>query len=232
MIGRCIALFVLAGLAGGAEAGVVISTQEHAAGATPAPMIRGRQAFLDTDRLKIADARGGIIYRGDLGKVWIYDDERKSYLELERSTAPKRQGVAAIAYDKSGAPRRVGKWPCEGLTRLEGGQRSAELCFARLADLGLKPEDLVARQGMASLMEGAIGREWSGVDGWNLMGMALAAGFPGLPVQVTEQLPRGTLETTVTAIERKPLAPAIFELPANYTRQDMPQPQPPKPTPR
>ena len=47
-----------------------------------------------------------------------------------------------ISYQKGGAMRKVGKWDCQPYTLLSDGQPRADLCIAKLSDLGLTRDDL------------------------------------------------------------------------------------------
>ena len=87
---------VLLAAAGAARAGVVITTEQSGG---PDGQKREMQVFMEPDRLKMPQPRGGIIYRADQDKAWSYDDERKSYVELSRESmgALKAQMDAAMA---------------------------------------------------------------------------------------------------------------------------------------
>jgi hypothetical protein len=71
------ALFVL-GFGGAASAATVIALDEAVNDAAAQP----RTMVLDTDRMRMSFATSDIIFRGDLGKVWILLSKDHSYIEL------------------------------------------------------------------------------------------------------------------------------------------------------
>jgi hypothetical protein len=250
-----------------ASAGVVL-IMEQSGGRDPAPVeIR---ILAEPDRLKLPNARGGVIYRGDQDKAWTIDDERKSYIEITRQSAgeirsqmeaamaqaraqlpnlPPEQrkaveemlakqgaGVApgqqakppAVTFQKAGGKKTVGKWSCEGYARLEDGRKVDDLCVARLADLGLTRNDLKAFSGLSGLVQSAAGPGRAAARPMDFEALSKAIGYDAMPIHSVHHNPGGAapVETTVKAIERKPIAPASFELPAGYAKRDLMQPPP------
>jgi hypothetical protein len=63
---------------GGATAATVIAMDEAISDAAP----QTRTMVLDTDRLRMSSAAADVIFRGDLGKVWILQSKLHSYIEL------------------------------------------------------------------------------------------------------------------------------------------------------
>jgi len=77
--GAAIAGALLAfGAGGGATAATVIALDETVNDAAPQP----RTIVLDTDRMRMSFATSEIIFRGDLGKLWILQSKDQKYIEL------------------------------------------------------------------------------------------------------------------------------------------------------
>jgi hypothetical protein len=71
----------------GAKAATVITMSHGDDGdAKPQTMI------LDSDRLRLETPRGGMIYRGDLKKVFVIEDKAHSYMELSPDSMQKMKG--------------------------------------------------------------------------------------------------------------------------------------------
>jgi hypothetical protein len=245
--------------AGPASAGVVI-TMENSGGPEGAAA-RQNQMFVESDRLKMPQQKGGLIYRADQEKAYNYDDERKTYTEITRDSlgqmrqqmdaalaqvrqqmanmppdqrkmveemlakqgAGTQQAAPTVTFEKSGGKQTVGKWSCEGYARLENGRKVQDLCIARMADVGLTRDDLKAFTSMSAMMKSGLGRDQGATMDFDAMSKAI--GFDGVPVRTVLYLPNGQQhETTLKAVERKSLPPATFELPAGYTKQELPRP--------
>lgn len=89
-------LFALMLFNGPAWAGVVI-TMEQTGG--PDGAKRESQVFVEPDRLKMPQPRGGVIYRADQERAYSYDDDRKAYVEMSRESMGqmRQQMDAAMA---------------------------------------------------------------------------------------------------------------------------------------
>ena len=71
------------GLSGTAMAGVVVtSTQTKLDTHQASPMM----VYADTDRLKVVTPDNTVIFRGDLNRVWMIDEQRRSYMEMTPET--------------------------------------------------------------------------------------------------------------------------------------------------
>lgn len=260
LLGALIIMGVTMGVSGPVAAGVVITLEQT--GGADGGTGRQRQLFVEPDRLKLPQDNGGLIYRADEDKAYIFDEQRKTYSEMSReglgqmrqqmeaALAQVRQQLASmppdqrkameemlakqgamaqpgaapvVTYEKSGGKETVGKWSCEGYARLENGRKAQDLCIARIADLGLARDDLKAFTSMSAMMKAGLGRNPGAAMDFDAMSKAV--GFDGLPVRTVTYLPNGTQsQIVVTAVERKALPPATFELPAGYAKQEMPRP--------
>jgi hypothetical protein len=81
-------------LSGSAMAGVVVtSTQTKLDTHQTSPMM----VYADTDRLKVVTPENTTIFRGDLNRMWVIDEQRRSYLEMTPETMQQLGGQMAGA---------------------------------------------------------------------------------------------------------------------------------------
>jgi hypothetical protein len=153
-------------------------------------------------------------------------DQRKMVEEMlaKQGGALGQPGVApTVTFERSGGKQTVGKWSCEGYARLENGRKTQDMCIARIADVGLTRDDLKAFTSMSAMLKTGLGRDQGTAMDFDAMSKAI--GFEGVPVRTVVYLPNGRQhESTMKSVERKSLPPATFELPAGYTRQEIPRP--------
>jgi len=130
-----------------------------------------------------------------------------------------------ISYQKSGAMRKVGKWDCQPYTLLSDGKPRADLCIAKLSDLGLTRDDLKPFVGFSvhiAKQMTATDQRASPMTPMNFDALNKAVGFDGYPVETVYQLPTGPeIRTTVQSVERKDMPAGSFDLPAGYTKHEM-----------
>src|SRR5437870_2211128 len=81
-------------LSGAAAAGTVITMENTSAGGEKPTT---NSMLLESDRVKMTTDRGGMIYRGDLSKVWIVDDADKSYREINPEAMQQMRGQMSEA---------------------------------------------------------------------------------------------------------------------------------------
>ena len=133
-----------------------------------------------------------------------------------------------ISYEKAGGSKTVGQWSCTPYKMMVNGTARSEMCIAKLSYVGLTRDDIKAfvslgtfmRQGMAGGPGG--GRPPAGV--YDFDSMSKAIGFDGIPVETSSVSPDGTVEfeNKLKSVEHTAIPAATFELPAGYTKQEMP----------
>jgi hypothetical protein len=145
-----IAMALLAFSAPQALAGVVVTSNsiELATHETKPTII-----YADTDKLKVISPTNTIIYRGDLKKLWIINEGRKSYLEMTPETMQQFAGQMAGASDRMAAAQaqlqaRLATMPPAQRAQMEamlagrggaggpppgapGGQRPSQVVYAK-----------------------------------------------------------------------------------------------------
>ena len=146
-------------------------------------------------------------------KIYVLLDPQSMYMEMSTDAAAGR--VAGATTDmpepkitRTGKKERIAGYECEHVM-IEARQQSTDVCMAR----GLGPF-MNAMSGMGAMMGG---RGTAAQPAWQ---RSLAAGG-GFPLKVTSQ--DGVVQLEVTKIEQKKLADALFIVPANYTKMDMPR---------
>jgi hypothetical protein len=135
------------------------------------------------------------------------------------------QEPETVTFDKAGSARTVGKWSCAPYNRTVNGKPEEEMCLARMSDVGLARDDLKAFEQFSSFMQqGFAPAAGRGPSVFDLEAMSKAVGFDAFPVQITRREDDGSVayQSTVTAVSRKTIAPATFEIPAGYTKEEMP----------
>ena len=250
-------------LGGEAMAGVVITLETGSAGGQPAASTMS----LESDRLRMSSAHNDMIYRADLGKVWIMDTGDRSYREMtpesmkqmraqmagamaqmqqnlqsmppeqrkrieammaQRGMGPQAGTPEQAVYEKDGDPKMVGQWSCTPYKVSVNGAERSQMCIAKLADVGLTRDDLKAFASlgvfMQSMMAGPGGEHRRPAGVYDFDAMSKSIGFDGIPVQTAHVSTDGKteIESTIKSVDRKSIPADAFELPAGYTKQEMP----------
>ena len=134
-----------------------------------------------------------------------------------------------MSYQKNGAMRKVGKWDCQPYTLLSDGKPKADLCIAKLSDLGLTRDDLKPFIGFSVHMGKqmtAMDQRVSPMTAMNFDALNKAIGFDGYPVETVYKLPMGpSITTTVQSVEHRDAPAGSFDVPAGYTKRDMDAPR-------
>ena len=81
-----IAAGVTAGLSAGGAGAATVITMSQGGDAADA---KTQTMYLESDRLRMASATGGLIYRGDMNKAFVIDDKRHSYIEMSPESMQK-----------------------------------------------------------------------------------------------------------------------------------------------
>jgi len=155
--------------------------------------------------------------------------------QMEKAMAGRMPGMGSAApeaapvlsFQKNGAPRKVGKWDCQPYTLISDGKPEADLCVARLSDLGLTRDDLKPLIGLSDFM----GKQMAAMGNQQAASMASmkfdaltkAVGYDAFQIE-NDYKGMGDgegLKTTVQSIEHKDLPAGSFDVPAGYTKRDM-----------
>jgi len=138
-----------------------------------------------------------------------------------------QQADQPVTYTRTAAGQTVGSWRCDGYEQRVGGRKTAELCLAGLADLGLRPEDVRALDALYA--ESQFAMQVTGrAEAFDLKRMGQAAGRDVLPIRavIFDDNGQKRSETVVKSLRRAVIAPEYFEVPQGYTKRDMPMMNP------
>jgi hypothetical protein len=135
-------------------------------------------------------------------------------------------GPPPITYRRLGQSRTVGQWSCEMFEQQVNGQKQADFCAARLTTVGLTRGDLKAFRDFFRFtqkgMPQASRRRAQMVD---FDALSKAAGYDAIPLDVTGyDNDRQVSHSVVRSVERSDIPAATFELPAGYTKEEIPRP--------
>ncbi len=129
-----------------------------------------------------------------------------------------------ITYERTSQTKQIGSWSCTVVHQKTNGTLSADLCMTPTSALGVTRDDLAVFKAFAESMRNALG-SFGGrsLDMLDFEAQTKQIGFEGMPIETVLYIdgkPRST--TTLKTIEHKPISPDVFEVPAGYTKQDMP----------
>ncbi len=164
-------------------------------------------------RMNIASPMGsmGIIGVPAEKKMYMLMGQQRMYVEVPMNADAVPAGNAMVnapepKMTRTGKKETIAGYECEHVL-VESEQQTADVCMAR----GLGPF-LNAMSAM-----GSMGRGGGALPGWQ---RSLAADG-AFPLKVTGS--DGTVMLEVTKIEKKRLTNALFDVPADYTKMDMPR---------
>jgi hypothetical protein len=125
-------------------------------------------------------------------------------------------------YVKTGQTKMVGSWSCQVFHKtLEGGMM-VDACFAPVSTVGLTRDDMTVLRKLTERMQKAMPTVGA-MNDMNFDKQVQEIGFEGFPVATVTSLngaPRTT--STMKSVQHLTLPADTFDLPAGYTRQDMP----------
>lgn len=152
--------------------------------------------------------------------------QMKSMAPAERAKIEKMLPGAGAAqtpqfeFRKAGGTASFGKWSCERVEQLADGRPQAQLCVARLSDLGLGPDDLAALRRFEAFMQQAAPGTAAGGAAIDPQALRNVVGYEAYPVH--SEIPGAGVKTTTETVEKQAIPAALFELPAGYREQAMP----------
>lgn len=155
-------------------------------------------------RLTATDAPGGLVMllpRGD-SKLYVLLPAQQSYMEAPMPPTTAPDGNAALTVKKTGRKETIAGVACEHLAVTYAGG-TVDLCLTTALGPWLNPLRAAARSASGS------------VPFWDQ-----ALGADGFPLKVI--LPDGTVSMEVIKVERKRVAPSLFEVPPSYVKMDVP----------
>ena len=132
------------------------------------------------------------------------------------------QTAEKTVYTAAGA-EKAGQWDCARYDGTRGGEKVSEVCAVEFGDLGIQASDFAVMQKMAEFFtkimpEGLKDNFTVGSDRWQE-----EQGFPGVPVsRTTFRGGKAEQRTTVKSVTRAEFEDAMFEVPAGYKKEALP----------
>jgi len=154
----------------------------------------------------------------------VPDAQRKQIEEMLARHGVPGEPAAEPTYEKTGQTKTVGAWSCQVYHQKRGGSVEADLCITPAAAVGITQDDLAAFRTFGEKMRKSlpddVRRNASLMD---FDAQTRQIGFEGIPVE-TVVYRDGKARTTMTvkSVDHAPLPPDLFEVPAGYTRKEMP----------
>jgi hypothetical protein len=126
------------------------------------------------------------------------------------------------AYVKTGEGKTVGSWSCQVFRKTLGSGSTIDACFAALSTVGLTQDDLAVLRKLAQRMQKTLPTAGA-MGSMDFDRQTQEIGFEGFPVQtVTSMNGAPSTTSTMTSVQHLTLPADTFEVPAGYTRQEMP----------
>lgn len=148
--------------------------------------------------------------------------EQRALLEQMMGGLPGLPRAPVMEYADLGTTRTIAGYPCKDVAVLASHMRVARLCVTDLDALAIAPPDRSALQSMhegIQRMMKAMGPSAPPVPDLIPDGLALQI-EPGSP-----DIPRAREGETLRAITGEAVADGLFEVPAGFTRTEVPDPE-------
>ena len=123
--------------------------------------------------------------------------------------------AAPTEFEWTGDKKRVAGYPCRVARVKKAGNEAGEACIARPGDLGMSDDDFEALASMFEVMQ-EYASEVSGDDA--MPDMRKIGGFP-----IAANDPESGTSSALISASDADLEGVLFEIPAGYKRQTMPQ---------
>jgi hypothetical protein len=140
---------------------------------------------------------------------------------------PPGAGASAppqISFAKAGGSKTVGSWNCDNYSKTVNGQKEEDLCIAPVSATGITPADLQVFEKFSSFIQPISSSPMvpkTDYMSWNDMNKAI--GFAGVPLDTTMYIQgRPNIQHTVNKIERTAIPATTYDLPAGFTKREMP----------
>jgi hypothetical protein len=140
----------------------------------------------------------------------------KSLPAVQRAKVERMMAGQAAKFefrDASGTAS-FGKWTCERVDELEDGQPHASLCVVRTSDVGLTEGDVGSLHRFDAFMRQGLPQGLGAFPAFDPQAMEKVVGYAAFPVHV--EIAAAKRQTTIETIEKRPLAPDLFEIPLGY----------------
>jgi hypothetical protein len=157
------------------------------------------------------------------------EDQRKKLeammeAELGQTASGQKAAESSVIYRKLGKSMTVRGWSCEMVERLVNGKKQADLCVARLDQVGLTPDDVKVFEDFFIFVRQAMPASHDRTSLIDFEDLRKAVGYAAIPLDVTTYADGKVVSHgVIKAIERSEIPPETFEIPAGYQKETMPK---------
>lgn len=187
-------------------------------------VMKEKKEYMDLDLKAIGDriASAEAMMKEKLQSV--PDAQRKMVEAMMAQHMPGAAPKIPTVYEKTGASKTIGAWPCQVFHQKKGSKLAADLCIAPADAVGLTADDLAAFHSLAAAVSkslpDSIKNNAAVVD---FDDQTKQIGFPGIPVETIVYANGAALSTTtVKSVDHSPIAADAFAIPAGYSKKKMP----------
>jgi hypothetical protein len=235
------AAFLMLAAFGAAHAGVVVNEQEIIDQGTGKTATRERTVMIQGNKQKMVTDRAEVVTDLDKGMMYLMNPTKKVYIEMPfPPTGPMAkmmsERMSSLNFKKSGPAKTVAGYSCQqyaGAGSMMGNQYSVNGCFSTKAP-GARDFDHFQKAMAAKVKGTAMEMQGQVPDGipMQLDSTTKVTNFsmPGMTPDQAEKIkqmlanrPPVVSKTVVTTITSKELPDDTFVVPADYTKQDLPQ---------
>ncbi len=231
------ALVILAG-SGAAHAGVVVTEQEIIDQGTGQPVTHSRTVMIQGNKQKMVTDRAQVVTDLDRGTMYLMNPAKKQYVEMPfPPTGPMAQmmtqRMSTLSFKKTGGKKTVAGFACQeytGAGSMMGNEYTVTGCFSTRAP-GARDFDTFQKTMAAKVKGTAMAMQGDVPDGVPLQldSTTKITNFPGMSPDQAAKLkqmfanrPPVVSKTTVTQIASKDLPADTFTVPADFSKQEMP----------
>ncbi len=149
-------------------------------------------------------------------------EAQRKQMEAALARTGTQESKPSSPFEKTGKSKTVGSWSCQVFRKSLAAGMTIESCFAPLSAVGLTHDDLAALKGLMEGMRKTLPKVGD-MNSMNLDAQAQEIGFEGFPVETVTSAQGVTQSTSIVKSVQHVSVPAdTFELPAGYTKQEMP----------
>ncbi|MGD0290507.1 MAG: DUF4412 domain-containing protein [Candidatus Binataceae bacterium] len=235
-----LAALVIFGGFGAAHAGVVVTEQEVIDQGTGKPVTRNRTVMIQGNKQKMVTDRAQVVTDLDRGMMYLMNPEKKQYIEVPfppsgAMAQMMSQRVSTLSFVKTGGSKTINGYACQeytGAGSMMGNEYKVSGCFSTKAP-GASDFDAFQKtmankvKGTAMAMQGEVPDgvpieldSTTKMTNFSMPGMA-----PDQAAKLKQMFanrPPVVSKTTVTQIASKDLPGDTFQVPAGFSKQQMP----------
>jgi hypothetical protein len=180
-----------------------------------------RKTYMEITKAQVDQMAGqmqGMMSQMEAAMANMPPAQRAQMEALMRGRGAASMVPARPEYRKTGTDR-VGKWACDKYEGVTNGQKVSDICTVDPGALGFAPADLAVLKQMSEFAKSLT----SMVPGAsNAVAGVAGEGMPGVPVRTVTTVGGNVTTSEITDVSRQTFAEASFQVPAGFTKQEMP----------